>query len=569
MKEERKNYDGTKAREMKHTYVFKEYSDKIRHFIPIYNKNSGKQYPISKANEVLEVFELELYRSPEKPPYDNFIQQTNRQLGLLIEYFGDVFHDRSAEHGVVPSHTYYKIILPKKTYYKIMEVINDNGLLQIRDLIFEIIAIAQQNYTDDIVFWEMESSKKLITTAPKESAKAIEILTKANPLNLLDPANKGSRLEGINFLFNDAVIKIEHEWLAGEFIEHFKEHYNNLLFKDWKKDLERYPLRFHENKDKLNYRFKLAISFYNLFIETGLFKIEKEVRTPNVLMTCIAKLMGFCLINVFKDGDSDTEKSKVVRNWIRRSNFRRVLPYQNIKADMVKLEKYFPRNFLGLGEDIKRADAISAAMYFSKRFGLENIGPDLAHLYQCLVQVNFYIGHQVTGQGMRSPSNFPEFEAFKSLMSGIQKGQKIESILFKMEGVDGEQSINSTLPLQLISDAIKRYQYTNRVEIDTELYKVHFEKEQNGAIQIKSENRFSEPEERFIVDFVGGFYNYLKNETRTPQKEYDPKFRFYNIIAIFLSHSRFFYREQELEGYAIEMVKKWHSLYLIKNGLDL
>lgn len=569
VKLQRKKSDWAKARERKYTYVFKEYSEQVKRFLPIYNIYLGEQYPIRNTNETLEVFELQLYRSPEKPPYDNYIRHANRQLGLLIEYFGEVFHDRSAERGVGPSHTYYKVILLKKTYHEIMQVINDNGLLQIRDLIFEIIAIAQQNYTDDIAFWELDSSKRLITTAKKESSKVIEVLTKANPLNLLDPEHRASRLEGINFLFTDAVIKLEHEWLAGEFIEHFQEHYNNLLFKDWKKDLERYPLRFDENKDKLNYRFRLAISFYNLFTETGLFKIEKKVPTPNNLMTCIAKLMEFCLINVFKDGDSDNEKAKVVRNWIKRSKLRRISAYQDIKADLTRLEKYFSKNFLGLGEDIKRADAISAAIYFGKRFNLEAIGSDLTHLYQCLEQVNFYIGHQITGEGKRGPSDFPEFEAFKGLLLGIKNGQKIESISFKMEGIDGEKSINSTLPLQLIYDAIKSYQNNNRVEVDTELYKIHFKKEQNGSIQIKSENTFSEPADRFVVDFVGGFYNYLQKETKIPEKEYNPQLRFYMIIANFLSYSRFFYVEQVSEDYAVNMVQKWHSLYLAKEVVDL
>ncbi|MBF4485769.1 hypothetical protein [Flavobacterium sp. CSZ] len=560
---ERKKYDWEKARERKYTYVFKEYREEIKHFYPIYKK-SGEQYPISKGRELLEVFELKLYASPEKPPYDEYIRHGNWQLNLLISYFGDIFNDRSAEQGVGASHTYYKIILPKKTYYEIMAVINEYGLLPMRDLIFEVIAIAQQNYTDDIAFWELESSRKLINTAKKESDKAIEIITKADPLNLLDPDMRVSRLEGINFLFSDAIIKIEHEWLAGEFIEHFKEHYDNLLYKDWRKDLERYPLRFEENKDKLNYRFRLAISFYNLFTETGLFKIDKKVPTPNNLMTCIAKLMEFSLIKVFKGGDSDTEKAKVVRNWVKRSTLRRISPYQEIKADFTRLEKYFSIEFLSLGEDIKRADAISAALYFGKRFDIESVGPDLAHIYQCLEQVNFYIGHQITGVGKRSPSDFPEFEAYKSLLLGIKNGQKIERISFKMEGIDGEPSIHSTLPLQLIYDALESYQNNNRVEFDTELYKIHFKKEKNGAIQIKSENSFSEPSDRFVVSFVGGFYNYLKTETKIPETEYDPEFRFYKIIANFLSFSRFFYVEQVPEDYAVKMVVKWHSLYLEK-----
>jgi hypothetical protein len=555
-------YDWEKARERRHTYVFKQYHEVLGHFFPIYDKKTLEQYPDSKKKEILKVFVVVLYKSPDKPPYDNYIHHSNWQLALLTEYFGDVFHDKSAQWGIEPSHTYYKAVLPEKTYLEIMEVINVNGLLQIRDLIFEIISIAQKKYTDDIAFWEQDSNKKLITAAKKESYKVIDLLEKANPLNILDQEKRASRLTGINFLFNDSVIKINHEWLASEFIEHFQEHYNNLLYKDWRKDLERYHLRYQENKEKLDYRFRLAVSFYNLFTESGLVKIEKKGATPNNLMDCIAKLMEFSLVNIFNEGDSDVEKSKKVRNWIKRSTLKRMPSFQNIKADVQRLEKYFSKEFLGLGNVSKRADAISAAIYFAKRFELDAVGPDLAHLFQCLEQVNFYIGYQISGDRKHTGSDFPEFEAFKNLVQGVDAGKKIQSISFKIEGIDGEHSIMSALPLQIIQEAIKNYQDENRVELDTELYKIHFKKEPNGSIQIKREKSFSEPEDRFIVSFVGGFYNYLQNETSLPDNEFDSRARYYKIIGKFLSFSRFFYTEEVTEDYAMQKVEKWHALFL-------
>jgi hypothetical protein len=564
---DKQKYDWEKARERRHTYVFKQYNEEVKLFFPTYDKKTLEQYPSGRSKEILKVFERELYKSPEKPPYDNYIHHSNWQLDLLIEFFGDVFHDKSAQLGIGPSHTYFKVILPDKTYKEIMEVINENGLLQIRDLIFEIISIAQKKYTEDIAFWEQDSSRKLINTARKESLKAIDVIEKANPINLIDGGS--SRLTGINFLFNDSVIKINHEWLAGEFVEHFKEHYSNLLYKDWRKDLERYPLRYEENKDKLNFRFILALSFYNLLTETGIFKIEKKGAVPNNLMHCIAKLMEFSLINIFKDGDSQSEKAKKVRNWIKRSTLKRIPAYQNVKADLPKLRKYFSEDFLGLGEDVKRADAVSAAIYFGKRFGLEAAGADLAHLYQCLEQVNFYIGYQISGERKRSGSNFAEFEAFKTLLEGVNAGRNIQSISFKIEGNDAELPIVSALPLQIIQEALKKYQDNNRVEVDTELYKVHFKKTDNGSIQIRSEKTFSAPEDRFIVSFVGGFYNYLKNETSLPEDEFYPKRRYYNIIGKFLSFSRFFYADEVAEDYAEQKVGNWHSLFLKRENNKL
>ena len=279
-------------------------------------------------------------------------------------------------------------------------------------------------------------------------------------------------------------------------------------------------------------------------------------------MDCIAKLMEFSLVNIFKEGDSEVEKSKKVRNWIKRSTLKRIPSFQNIKADLPRLEKYFSEDFLGLGQESKRADAISAAIYFAKRFELDAVGPDLAHLFQCLEQVNFYIGYQISGDRKRTGSDFPEFKAFKNLLQGVGAGEKIQSISFKIEGIEGEHSITSALPLQIIQEAIKNYQDENRVELDTELCRTHFKKEQDGSIQIKMEKSFSEPEDRFIVGFVGGFYNYLQNETSLPNNEFDSRARYYKIIGKFLSFSRFFYTEEVTEDYAMQKVAKWHALFL-------
>lgn len=557
------------ARERKYTYVFKYFDKELNSYIPIYDKKTGRQTKRSLSNEKLKGVTITLYRAPEKPPYDMYIRHGNYQLALLTEYFRDVFHDESAQRGVGPSHTFSKILLPESTYYEIMEVINDNGLLPIRDLILEIISIAQKNYSEDISFWEQESNKKLITTAKKETEKAIEILSKTEPLNFLDQQKKTVKLQGINFLFSDGPIKIQHEWLAGEFIDHFRDYYNNLPFKDWKKDLKRYPERFKEDEDKLNYRFLLAVSFYQMLTEQGFFKIDKKKTTPNNLMICIGKLIEFCLVKVGAEGDSDNNKAKIVRNWIQRSTYKRNPAYVNLQADLPRLEKYFPKNFLGLGELTKRSDALSASIYMAIRFDLKPLAADLTHLYQCLAQVNHYIGFQITAEGKKDPDDFLEFKAFKSLLLGTKESKKIEKLTFKIEGIEQELTLNSSLPLGIIADAVKAYQLRNRIEIDTELYKVEYEKQKDGLIQISYENSFIDPEDRFVVNFVGGFYNYLKQETDLGKNKIDSPYHYYEIIAVFLSRSPFFYTGQESEDYAFDMVKKWHALYLSKKEFYL
>ena len=71
---------------------------------------------------------------------------------------------------------------------EILNVINDFELLDIRNLLLEIIATAQDTYISDVVFWERPESQKLITTAKKETAKAIQVIEQAS-LNS-EPFNK-------------------------------------------------------------------------------------------------------------------------------------------------------------------------------------------------------------------------------------------------------------------------------------------------------------------------------------------------------------------------------------------
>lgn len=552
-----------KIREAQFTYVFKCFIKELGGFYPMYDKSSWKQYARSAAKETLDGINVKLYRAPEKPPYDNYIRHNNWLLHLLTTYFKDVFHEKSAENGVMPSHKYYNFLMPERTYNEIMLCINRNELLEIRDLIFEVIAIAQEKYTGDISFWEQEENKKLITTAEKEANKAIEVLTKADPFNFLDPDRIPTKLLGINFVFTDGSIKIEHEWLAGEFIEHFREYYDNLPFKNWKLDLKRYPVRFNENKDQLQFRFRLAKSFYNLLIGTGLYKLNGAANTPNKLMICIAELMEFCLIPLAGEEESDSEKAKIVRNWIKRSKLENSTSYLSVEVNINRLESYFPKNFLELGEEIKRIDALNSATYIAVRFNIEHLKTDLAHLYQCLEQIRHYIGHQLTREGVKSLPNFPEMEAFSSLLLGAKKGQKINSITFKIEGSEQEQTLSSSLPLLMISDALKAYQYKNRVEADTEIYNTKFKKLENGVIEIEYDKSFTSPEDRFIVKFVGGFYNFLQDEAAPNDNEYDPSIRYHEIIANLLLLSGFFYRETVSDQYAVTMVKKWHSQYRV------
>lgn len=205
----------------------------------------------------------------------------------------------------------------------------------------------------------------------------------------------------INFVFNDGTIKIEHDWLAKEFIDHFKRYYDDLPYKNWRIDLARYPERFEDNIKKQQFKYKLAKSFYNLLTKTGLFKVTEAEPTPNRLMLCIAKLLEFCLIPVADEAELDEIRIKNIRNWLKRNELQPALTHAEIPPDKERLLKYFEPEFVNITDDVKRADAISLGFYLGKRFNVEDLVPDLVHIAAALKECGWLIGHQMFSGGIQ------------------------------------------------------------------------------------------------------------------------------------------------------------------------
>lgn len=556
-------FDLVEFRKSQYTYVFKYWDSKRNCYIPYFDLFSKSTKRLEKAQKLNSFTKIELYKSPKKPPYDFHILHANTQLGMLIEFFKEVFHERSFKDGHIPTNKYYSVILPEEKYHKIINCINDYSLLPIKDLLFEVISTAQHIYTKDIAFWERTENKKLITSAGKETNKVLKVLEKTDTnVSLKTKGKKPATLMGINFIFNDESIKVEHQWLASEFIDHFRQYYDTMHFKNWRKDLGNYPHRFDENRDKLQFKFRFARALYNLLTKTGLYKIDIEKPFPNELMICIARLIEFCLIPVAGDGEIENIKAKNVRNWIRRNEIKPALTYVPIDYNRERLLKYFERDFIELGEQEKRVDALNSAAFIAVRFDANPIMEDLAHIIQCLQQLGWLIGHQVTGSGIRTSEEIPELQNFKQLLDAAKKQTRLTSMKFTIEGDDKEHEITQELPLHLIEEALRKYQKEERVEIDTDIVKTSVKKLEDGSFQVTNETRFSLPKERFLVRFTAAFYNYLLKEIPPKQDDYHPSEKYYAIIALVLIHSRMFYTNNIDEQYAILKVKNWHKIHL-------
>lgn len=558
-------YDWQESRKNRYTYVFKFYDEKVQHYMPHFNLHSKSAQRLTKAAQDPEYFQLKLYKSPTLPPFDFYIQTNNHQLSLLVSFFKEVFQEKSFYEGYLRGHQYYSLILPKTKYLEIINFINYYELLPIRDLIFELIAIAQHIYTEKIAFWERPEMQKLVTSAEKETTKAIRVIEKLDIHNMGKAPDRGipnSKLLKINFVFNNETIVLEHEWLAKEFVRHFRDYYDGLLYKNWRLDLSRYPDRFKEDKEKQQFKYKLALSFYNMLTQTGLYKLIGEVKTPNKLMECIAGLLEFSLIKVADDAAPESDKIRTVRNWIKRNKIKPMLTQAKVPHNAIRLLRYFEADFIELGEEIKKADILSIAGYIAKRFNLEPLIADFSHLAQCLKQIRWLLRSDFSVNKSVQDKRLEEFENFKKLFISLQQGTSITSLSYKLEGQDDEYKLEQRLPLYLIEEALKCYAEAQKVEIDSDLLQTSVKRSENGSFSIRQKLHFSLPHQRFAVRFVRSLYDYLLAEAPPAEFDYLPSLRYYSIIATLLIRSDFFYTQNIDENFAVEKVKQWHRLSL-------
>ena len=481
-------FDWAKFQRNRFTYKWQFYSEKHQHHFEYTDDYLYEKGAIMEGEERTECVEIELYKGPEKPPWDFHIRYSNWQLALRVEFFKEVFDERAFVEGYQPQHKYVRLVIPPTIHNEILNVINDFELLHIRDLLLELIATAQDTYIRDVAFWERPENQKLITSAEKETEKAIQVIDQSGVDMKSWREFEGKvrpQLDHIKFVFNTGTIKVEHEWLAREFIENMKRAYDDMHYKDWKKDLARYPDRFDENANKAKFKYRLAKSYYNLFTKGKFFEIPEGAKSTNRLLLCIAKLIEFSLIPVGDWEETDDMKVKHIRNWLKRNDLEPKLTFAEVPADLEKLKKYFEPNFLEMADATKRADAISTAFYVCHRFDIQDLLPDVIHIASCIKETNWLVGHQMTSNSRMNEPNIPEMNAFRQLMNGVKNKKKLTSIKFTMEGEDGEQELTSRLPLYLIEEALKEYYQNDQIEFDADAIPTTYKKNEDSSIKIE------------------------------------------------------------------------------------
>lgn len=562
-KERERDFEIEEWRRRRFTYYWQFYNKKNENYYEYGIDFYHQKGEIFEGEDIVECIEVVLYKSPDNPPFDQYIRHSNWQLGLLVEYFKEVFNESAFIEGFQPKHKFQVIVIPPSIYHEILNVINDYQLLHIRDLLLEIIAIAQSIYIRDVAFWDSTEGKKYISSAEKEANEAIRVLEQSG-VDLRARARYSGEvapnLDYINFVFDREIIKIEHDYLKSEFINAIVELFDNMSYKDWRKQLAQLPAQVEEFANEAKFKYFLAKSYYNLFTKGGFFELPEGAKTTNPLMLCIAKLMEFSLIPIVSWEETDEMKIKHIRNWVKRNDIDPMLRFTEIPADLEKLKHYFDSSFLGMTGSIKRIDAVHAAWFICQRFDIQELLPELIHIASCIKETNTLIGHQMTSNVRVGEPDMPELHAFRLLMNGINQGGKLSSMKFIIEGEQGEHELTSRLPLYLIESALRSYYNINQIEFDSDTIPTTYEKLGDGKIKVEKSHRFNLPHERHVVRLVHSLYNYLQDHLGVDDDEMQLKNRYYAIIAVLFKETWVFYSKEVDEAYAIRKIKQWHQL---------
>jgi hypothetical protein len=563
------------------TYVFKckntkdDYPDFVE-FFRIYQMDSR----LEEAKKNKEYKEVNLYPYPGREFEDAHSKHTYYLTYLLNEYFRDVFDVRHFRTGFMGKHRYNRVILTKPLYAKIMNFINENELLHLKDLLIELIAIAQDTYIDDVLHYVDNGFEKTVAKIDDEIEKLGTLFGIVSDENMSHLRNKTHppELISITAKFDKSVSKKNPEksitltdsWIIRDFIKYYMQYFeHDLPYKgNWRKSLEHYgKYIYRDATEKLNFNFRLSASMYNMLtLEKIICDGTSKDRTK--ILRLIVNFFDFALIP-FKTKEKNIELTNAnkighVRNYIKRhlKDLNPSIAYLTMPPEKDRLNKYFDPNFISLGDDDKGTEEINTSLYLIERFRLkETLFPDLCHLINCLKYSSILLSHQLLSETLQlehHPST--DFTALRKLVETLKVNGKIKDVSFHIEGDKKQYHLSEELSLYLLEQSIKSYMKTNYEDFEIDIIKGKVSKESDGLtpynFRTNFEKKLNKPQERFFVSFTKSFINFIDTENG---KDIDDPERNYKIIGIIFQNIWFF-RNHLAEDLITEKVKHWHHL---------
>lgn len=542
-------------------YSFREWFDSPKGieysgFYPVYDQFREQEHETFKGKIKFH----RVFTPPEKPPYDDYIKFANNYEFLLNKYFADVlaYYQYEEETGRLKFEK-TNFYLSENTFIDITKMISQFNLKDHSDFIFYLIAAIQHIYLEDIEYHERPEEIKRKKAFPKEVDTLIRILELSEIDYKWNWEKDGTPpdLEKVIFKFkhhkpNSYTISDHH--LISNISKGLKEYWNNGSMKNWKQQLELYPNIYTENEKDNNFRYRIAKALHNFFIEEKIFVLEKDKKTSDSEMLCIARILEFAHIKTknkisgeLRSSYDQVEQDNIVRNirqWIDRREYKQKPKVLEIPIRKEILYKYFEKPLIDSVPNTYQVHELNQILGICVRFNIENLFPEIALLFQILDTVRTawnFEAHFMETKPEISPEYYQLIKLIKSLN---QNSNQLSDV--KITQKDGtETTINSTLLLNIVSKSLSSYYNENHIDFKFDLLK-----------PVDDKPQLKEPFERFLPKFCQSFYNLLLNEVELTERDFKPSHKFYKIIGLVLENAGYFDHKRNDENYLMYKVQE-------------
>lgn len=546
------------------THIFHEWDDIYGGYRAIANLICDAD--LIEQKDVLErekILVYKLFKMPDRPS-NNHMQHHAWCRNLAYHFFKEVFMLPDTMGSLMNEFDLARIIIRKKTFDEIESLIKENNLTHIKDLIFFIIAKIGDVYLGEVEYLERPEMTKQMNNAGKEAEKLITVIDRVRP-DLHDLWNKKNlpKLKNITFDFPDIEpLKIEDPLFNISIVEAIKSDFQNRPLKNWRKEVRKFAEFYLDDKEKLKYRFHVAIALHNLFSHLKTFPLKQGKASSDTELLCIAKILEFGFLKIGNEGISDAQKIRNVRNYInpKRNKLSTYSSHIEAKPNFEILEKYFEKEFLKSVLLIKHIDVVKTAIYISERFDIQHLRAELAHLIDCIQHRKNQLGWQFSTQGLPTETHPTIGSLFKLISPFRIDKDKIQltELSFKLDNNNEIHTIKEELPLMLIERALTEYYHNHQEEFDVDILnsKIH-ENSQTGAFRVEELGGYKKQGERFLPTLCTNLYNFLLNEAPPEKTVASATEKYSEIIAVILQRCLVFNRMSDEEDILKQKVKQW------------
>ncbi len=554
-------------RQSMRTHVF-HFKDSDGYFLKVdYDK-----YDFPDMRTDLPKFSLKHYHlfEHEQPATDEWFKKMNNCNNCFSDFFSDIFKNRMP-YGITSHIDKYDLVLPVEKFDAINSFITDSGLDSYRDFIFYLTAKIEELYIEDIEYEERPEQKKLIKNFPKEVNKLYDVLKRTERINDFNDQVLPPQLQKISFQYNKGgSIKIENPLLLSSITKGTIEHFSEGIQKNWEKQLKGFPNVYDSNQLPNEFRHRICKSLHNFFRHINTFNYSKAA-IPEKELDAIAKILDFAWVKFHdkKGNDFDIkidllEIKKNIRLAITRKemiSYPTHLTAQEIKPDFEKLKKYFDANFLMSGMQSYDLNDMRSIGAIISRFDLAPIGKELLHIYDCLKQRRFQIGHQFESLINKEIENNEDYRSWKNLFKILSSKNSIKKVTFSRIGESEELNFNEELSVELIRQALCEFYKKNKFEFDNDFYEsqIHLFKP-HGSFQLITTGQLNKPANRFFSKITKQLYKYLLDEVPPTDKDWKPSEKYFTIIAMLLMSVFEIGDPLYDEDFAVRKVKEWYSV---------